>query len=261
MTPDEDDGTRVLALIEEHHDSLRALLTEEQYELLLVRLRALAETPAEISVEVRRAFQLVRRCLVDLPYDHPVRQAVDSVRLVATATDVQPMVLRTADLLARLAAGPPLSAREPEPGAVPGAAAGLPAPREQEPSAPPVCLLTTEQIIAAAERRLLGAPTLSAGEVRTRYGGSAPPPELIRLADPDRGDRYPEFQFRPGDGAPYDVVLEVNRVLLAHEDPWGAADWWLSGNTWLGGGPPAGLLGVRPDRDLVGAAIALVEGE
>lgn len=50
-------------------------------------------------------------------------------------------------------------------------------------------------------------------------------------------------------------------MLLADADPWGAADWWLSGNAWLGGGPPAALLGIRPDRELVGAAVALVEGD
>ncbi|ADI03661.1 hypothetical protein SBI_00540 [Streptomyces bingchenggensis BCW-1] len=230
MTSGEDSGTRVLGLIGEHLDSIRAQLTDEQYQLLLTRLRALADTPPDDSRAVRRAFQAVRLCLVPLPFDHPVREALDSVRLVATAPVSRPVVLRTRDLLARLTAEPP---RPPD----------------------------TAAVIAAVERRLLRTPALSAAEVRGRYRGSAPPPELIRLADPDLGDRYPEFQFRPGGGAPYEVVLEVNRVLLADADPWGAADWWLSGNAWLGGGPPVALLGVRPDRELVGAAVALVEGD
>ncbi|GHC81050.1 hypothetical protein [Streptomyces flavofungini] len=228
MTPGEDNGTRVLRLIDEHLDSIRDRLTDEQYDLLLTRLRALADTPAGDARAARRAFQAVRLSLVPLPFDHPVREALDSVRLVATAPVGDRVVLRTRDLLARLAATP----------------------------APP----DTAAIIAAVEDRLLHAPALSAAEVRTRYRGAAPPPELIRLTDPELGDRYPEFQFAPGGGAPYDVVLEVNRVLLADADPWGAADWWLSGNPWLGGGPPAALLGIRPDRDLVGAAVALVEG-
>ncbi|MGW3203807.1 hypothetical protein [Streptomyces sp. NPDC001135] len=230
MTPGEDSGTRVLGVIDEHHDSIRAQLTDEQYQLLLTRLRALADTPPDDLRAVRRAFQAVRHCLVPLPFGHPARKALEAVRLVGTAPVGPPAVLRTRDLLARLAAGPP----------------------------PPP---DTAAVIAAVERRLLHAPALSADEVRTRYRGSAPPPELIRLADPDLGDRYPEFQFRPGGGAPYEVVLEVNRVLLADADPWGAADWWLSGNAWLGGGPPAALLGIRPDRELVGAAVALVEGD
>ncbi|MGN5376548.1 hypothetical protein ACQ4WX_00180 [Streptomyces lasalocidi] len=52
----------------------------------------------------------------------------------------------------------------------------------------------------------------------------------------------------------------VNRLLLAQEDPWGAADWWLSGNLWLGG-RPAALLGRLPDDLLVGAASAMLEGD
>ncbi|MFF5442129.1 hypothetical protein [Streptomyces achromogenes] len=225
MNPGEDGGTQVLALIEEHRDSIRALLTEEQYELLLTRLRALADTAPDDDRAVRRALQAVRHCLVPLPFGHPVRKALDSVRLVAAPPAGGPVVSRSRDLLDRLTPGPP-----PPPG--------------------------TPAIIAAAERRLLRVPALSATEARARCDGSAPPPELIRL-----GDRYPEFQFRPGDGTPYEVVLEVNRVLLADADPWGAADWWLSGNEWLDGGSPAALLGVRPDRELVVAAVALVEGD
>ncbi|MDW6056827.1 hypothetical protein SAZ11_00260 [Streptomyces sp. FXJ1.4098] len=173
MTPGEDSGTRVLGLIGEHLDSIRAQLTEEQYQLLLTRLRALADTPPDDSRAVRRAFQAVRLCLLPLPFDHPVREALDSVRLVATAPVSLPVVLRTQELLARLTAG----------------LASPPAP-----PAPP----DTAAIIAAVEHRLLRTPALSAAEVRGRYRGSAPPPELIRLADPDLGDRYPEFQFEPG---------------------------------------------------------------
>ncbi|MFF0017376.1 hypothetical protein [Streptomyces sp. NPDC005374] len=230
MTPGEDSGTRVLDLIDEHLDSIRAALPDGQYQLLLKRLRALADTPPDDARAVLRAFQAVRLCLLPLPFGHPVREVLDSVRLVATVPVGRPLVLGTQDLLARLTAAPP----------------------------PPP---DTAAIIAAVERRLLKAPALSAAEVRVRYGGAPPPPELIRLADPELGDRYPQFQFPPGDGTPYEVVLEVNRVLLADADPWGAADWWLSGNAWLGGPPPAHLLGLLPDRELVDAAVALVEGD
>lgn len=229
MNPGADNGARMLGLIEEHLDSIRDLLTDEQYDLLLTRLRALADTPSGDARAARRAFQAVRLALVPLPFDHPVREALDSVRLVATAPVGDLVALRTRDLLDRLTTAP----------------------------APPP---DTAAVIAAVEHRLLRAPALSAAEIRTRYRGAAPPPELIRLTDPELGDRYPEFQFEPGGGAPYDVVLEVNRVLLADADPWGAADWWLSDNPWLGGGPPATLLGIRPDRELVGAAVALTEG-
>ena len=229
MTPEDDGGTTVLGLIDQHHDSIRAELTDEQYQLLLARLRALADTPPEDSRAVRRAFQAVRRSLIELPFDHPARAAVDSVRLVPTAPVGRPLVVGTRELLARIGATPP-----PPPG--------------------------TAAIIAAVERRLLRAPALSAAEVSGRYGGAPPPPELIRLADPERGDRYPEFQFAPGEGTPYAVVLEVNRLLLADADPWGAADWWLGDNAWLGE-PPAALLGRFRDDELVGVAEALVEGD
>jgi hypothetical protein len=229
MTPAEDSGTRVLGLIDAHLDSIRTALTDDQYQLLLVRLRTLADTPPDDSRAVLRAFQAVRLCLLPLPFGHPVREVLDSVRLVATAPVSQPLVLGTQDLLARLTAAPP----------------------------PPP---DTAAIIAAVERRLLQAPALSAAEVRTRYSGAPPPPELIRLADPELGDRYPQFQFPPGDGTPYEVVLKVNRVLLADADPWGAAEWWLSGNEWLGRSPVS-LLGRLRDDELVGAAVALVEGD
>ncbi|WP_420882484.1 hypothetical protein [Streptomyces barkulensis] len=111
-----------------------------------------------------------------------------------------------------------------------------------------------------APDELLRAPALSADEARARCAGAAPPPELIRLPDPELGDRYPRFQFAADGGTPHEVVLEVNRLLLADIDPWGAAAWWLSANTWLDG-TPAALLGRLPDRRLVEAAAALVEGD
>jgi len=249
MTTGEDGGETVLALVDEHLDSIRAGLTDDEYELLLARLRALADAPPDDAKAVRRAFQGVRLCLLPLAYDHPAREAVDSVRFTGAAAVGPPAVLRTQALLARLAAGPP-DPGSPGPGD-PSGPGDPPAPQR----AP-----DTAAIIAAAERRLLRAPALSAAEARARCGGATPPPELIRLAHPDLGERYPEFQFRSG-GGPYGVVLEVNRVLLAHADPWGAADWWLGANAWLGGGPPAALLGVRPDGDLVDAALALVEAD
>ncbi len=231
MTTGADGGADVLGLVEEHLDSIHDRLTDEEYELLLTRLRALADTPPDDARAVRRAFQGVRLGLLPLPFDHPVRAGLDAFRLTPTAPDRRLAVERTRALLARLAAGPP------DPPRSPGTAA----------------------VIAAAERRLLRVPALTAAEARTRCGG-APPVELIILVDPDRGDRYPEFQFEPGDG-PYGVVLQINRVLHADADPWGAADWWLTANTWLDGGPPAAALGVRPDADLVDAAVALVAAD
>ncbi|MCL7375940.1 hypothetical protein [Streptomyces sp. 35G-GA-8] len=218
----------LLGLIGEHRDSIRESLDDEQHELLLARVRALADTAQDNNRAVARALQGVRLALLQLPYDHPVQQALDSVRLVGASAG-SPTVLVARELLTRLAGAPSLS---PE----------------------------TAAIVAAVRRRLLRTPSLSAEEARARFAGAAPPLEVIRLADPERGDRYPDFQFPADDGTPHGVVLQVNRILLAETDPWGAADWWLSGNTWLGG-PPASLLGALPDQQLVGAAAALVEGD
>jgi hypothetical protein len=221
---------RLLALIGEHRDSIREAMDDEQHRLLLTRLTALAGTPPDDDRAVRRALQGVRLALLPLALDHPVREEMDSPRLVA-APPGPSAVAGARELMTWLA--PPSPAPEPTPGPAAGTDAG--------------------------QDELLRAPALSAAEARARCGG-APPAELIRLADPRDGDRYPEFQFGAAGGSPYDVVLEVNRLLLADIDPWGAATWWLSGNTWLGG-TPARLLGRLPDHRLVGAATALVEGE
>ncbi|MFE2941435.1 hypothetical protein ACFXKG_20580 [Streptomyces sp. NPDC059255] len=233
-----DDGTgasrggteRLLALIGEHRDTVRDALDDEEYALLLARLAALADAASDDTRAVRRALQGVRLALLPLPLDHPVRVALDSVRLVA-APPGPSAVAGARELMARLVIP------EPSPGTADGGADG-----------------------DSAQDQLLRAPALSGDEARARCGDTAPPPELIRLTDAGGGDRYPEFQFGTGDGSPCAVVLEVNRVLLADIDPWGAAAWWLSGNSWLGG-TPASLLGRLSDRELVGAATALAEGD
>ncbi len=51
------------------------------------------------------------------------------------------------------------------------------------------------------------------------------------------------------------MVLAVNRLLAARDDPWGVADWWLGGNAWLAD-VPAELLGEVDDEVLVRAARA-----
>ncbi|AZQ38074.1 hypothetical protein EJ357_35295 [Streptomyces cyaneochromogenes] len=221
----ESSAGRLLALIGEHRTTIREALDDEQYTVLLARLGALTEAAPDDDRAVRRALQGVRLALLRLPFDHPVRVVLDRTRLVAAPPEPA-TVAGARELMALLSSSP-----SPSPG-----------PEATTPDQP------------------LLAPALSAEEARARCGGAAPPPELIRLADPQGGDRYPEFQFAAGSGTPYQVVLEVNRLLLADIDPWGAAAWWLSGNTWLGG-TPASLLGRLPDEQLVGAATALVEGD
>lgn len=237
----------LLALIGEHRDSIRAELDDEQHALLLARLTALAEAASDDTMAVRRALQGVRLALRPLPFGHPVREAFDGSRLMAAPPG--PAAVTEALALIGLMAAPDPTPADPDP--APGPAPG-PAPA---PAATPL-------VGAGGDREpdpLLREPAFSAAEATARCGG-APPPELIRLPDPPNGDRYPRFQFPTGGGTPHEVVLEVNRLLLADIDPRGAASWWLGGNTWLGG-TPASFLGRLPDHELVGAATALVEGE
>ncbi|WP_308298756.1 hypothetical protein [Streptomyces sp. GESEQ-35] len=86
-------------------------------------------------------------------------------------------------------------------------------------------------------------------------------PRLIALSDEDGRRRVPLFQFEAGT-MPWQVVLEVNDILRADTDPWGAADWWLSRTTWWPD-PPAELLGRRRDTELLGGAreLAAMDGE
>ncbi|MFE1555145.1 hypothetical protein ACFW6V_09145 [Streptomyces sp. NPDC058734] len=225
----------LLALIGEHWESIRAALDDEQHALLLTRLTALAEAPADDTMAVRRALQGIRLALRPLPFGHPVRVLVDGSRLMAAPPG--PAAVTEALALLSLMTAPEPAPAGPAPAATHAAGAGD--GRGPDP--------------------LLREPALSAAEATARCGG-VPPSELIRLADPPNGDRYPRFQFPAGGGTPHEVVLEVNRLLLADIDPRGAASWWLGANTWLGG-PPVSLLGLLPDHELVGAAAALVEGE
>ncbi|MEE1824020.1 hypothetical protein PUR61_17755 [Streptomyces sp. BE20] len=230
-----DDGTggrggrsanRLVGLIHTHRDTVRERLGEELYAVLVVRVEALAAVAPDDEMGWRRALQGVRLALLPLPFDHPVRVSLDSFRQVA-APPGPASVAEVRELLAWLSA--------PAAGAADPGEAG----RDGHP--------------------LLDAPSFSAAQARDRCGGP-PPPELIRVPNARSGDRYPQFQFGADGGVPHRVVLEVNRLLLADVDPWGAGTWWLSENSWLGG-VPASLLGRLPDHRLVGAATQLVEGE
>ncbi|MGW1878787.1 protein kinase domain-containing protein [Streptomyces sp. NPDC001975] len=79
--------------------------------------------------------------------------------------------------------------------------------------------------------------------------------DLILLTDDQNTEHIPAFQLDPVSGTPYPVVMEINRLLSADEDPWGAADWWLGSNVWLDAAP-ARLLGTGVDDALLSAARA-----
>lgn len=162
-----------------------------------------------------------------LPADHPVRRALAKGYMLASSPRVSPAL---AAALRDRAAAP-----------------GQP-PRDDPPS-PAV-------ILRAVRQRLLSAPALT--EEQTRQRGADPDdPRLIALRGPGGQWQWPVFQFGPG-GGPLPVVLAVNEVLGAAEDPVAAADWWLSRNGWLGT-RPSELIGAVPDERLLRAARAATE--
>ncbi|MCA1219539.1 hypothetical protein [Streptomyces sp. 8L] len=113
-------------------------------------------------------------------------------------------------------------------------------------------------VLGAVRDRLLAEPAVAPDTVGARGpdpGGSG----LIRLPGPGGRPRLPLFQFDEG-LSPRSVVLDVNRLLGADADPWGVADWWLSGNAWLGTAP-ARLLGSGQDGRLLDAARLLKEAD
>jgi len=75
------------------------------------------------------------------------------------------------------------------------------------------------------------------------------------VGDFDRQVQLPAFQFGPS-GAPWPVVREINELLDAADDPWGAACWWADPHERLGAAP-AGLLG-RDQDDLLRLAATTV---
>ncbi|GAB2719708.1 hypothetical protein [Kitasatospora kifunensis] len=225
MTPE-----ALLSLLREHWDEVSAALGEQGRALLLTRLRSLAEARGDERA-TKRALHGVKLALFPLPLEHPVRLALDGTRLVAADSHPAPQAAR--ELLDWLATSIDLA---PQPTSV-----------SDDPSA---------VIIADAQRRLLAAPALGTTEVESlQISGNG----LIRLLDAAGEPRFPAFQFAT-DGSPLPVVTRINGLLLAERDPWGAADWWLAGNSWLGG-TPAQLLGLVSDELLTAAALALTEGD
>lgn len=105
---------------------------------------------------------------------------------------------------------------------------------------------------------LLAAPALS-GQQAHDLGIDPGMPGLIRLAPPDGRPRIPAFQFDQA-GHPIPVVLTINRLLDADDDPFGVADWWLGRNAWLGD-VPSDLIGRVEDALLIRAAQAEFPGE
>ncbi|MET9604688.1 hypothetical protein ABZZ17_06415 [Streptomyces sp. NPDC006512] len=140
-------------------------------------------------------------------------------------------------------------------------AGASPAPPPHGYRALELCLLLVDgnpmvgPVLGPVRDRLLAAPAIPAEAEGEEGAGD---PGLIVLTDVDGRRRLPAFQFEAA-ALPWAVVREVNGLLGAACDPWGAADWWLSANAWTGTAPAA-LLGRGRDPELLGAARTLGEG-
>ncbi|MEU8147476.1 hypothetical protein [Nonomuraea sp. NPDC048901] len=179
--------------------------------------RAIAEEIAE---------DLADRLRKQLPHDHPFVEALSGPVERWAPTPAR----RAKDLAAWLRLADPLRAR----------LVGGP-------------VTTADEVDRAAVSELLAAPALRADEL-TANGQDPEDPGLIRLEDADGSPCWPAFQFA-GDGSPLPIVLSINQILEAADDPFGAAGWWLGDNGRLGGAP-ARLIGRLPDERLLAAARA-----
>ncbi|CDR16365.1 hypothetical protein [Streptomyces iranensis] len=218
----------LLELLRRHLPEIRASLTAAQFSGFqdsVLRLRA-AEDDARA---MRGAVRQVRLALLPLPREMELRRKLDQFRSGGAAPSaVLPDTDRLAELI-RLLDSVNWPALDPE----------------------------SAEIARAVRQRLLTAPARGPEQLTGTAAEDPTGAGLIRLSDPERGDRYPEFQFDPDTGEPRPVVQRINRMLLSDQDPWGAADWWLGGNTWLRDAPAA-LVGRVPDARLTEAAAALI---
>jgi hypothetical protein len=164
-----------------------------------------------------------------LPAEHPVRRALatDRDRLKISAG----WAPATASLAARMASTGELSLSIP------------------------LASNSPSQVREAAAAWVLAEPAVSPDQVRG-WGTDPDSAALIRLSHPRGEVQLPAFQFA-ADGLPHPVVITINLMLGAAEDPWGVADWWLGRNAWLGVAPVE-VIGHAEDKILIDAARAAV---
>ncbi|WP_329461504.1 hypothetical protein [Streptomyces sp. NBC_01431] len=101
----------ILASIRAHWPDIRCALDDEQRELLIARLEALALASADERA-VRRSVQGVRLALLAPPPSHLVRSALDGTRLVGPSVAAPTLTEAARELHAWLTALPPDTATE-----------------------------------------------------------------------------------------------------------------------------------------------------
>ena len=215
--------------IHEHWADLSGQLDDEAREELVELLADVESDPAAAARDLREVVKPF------VPPGHPAREALTPTGVRYQPTAVAPSAAQDAErLLTSLRA---LRGRVL-------AAPGAPDPSESSPPYRP----------DADDAWLLAEPALPAGLTGR---GTAHDDYVIVLSDENDAEHIPAFQFDPESGAPYPVVIEINRLLSADVDPWGAADWWLGPNLWLRMAP-ARLLGTGADDALLSAAEAVL---
>ncbi|MFF9062490.1 hypothetical protein ACF09K_27935 [Streptomyces sp. NPDC014882] len=273
------DANELLALLVRHRRELRQWLDEDQYRHFLAmteRLREVGDDPerarmavmaivrslwpvpdeAGVLAELLHANHRSIATETIVPTPEAVLAALEELYAAPAAGEADRPDATGADRATRIGPAHPVADGPAHPVADGFAHPGPVEPAHPDPAGPdpadPVAA-----VLAAARRRLLAVPCRAAAPAGSTAAGEGPA-DVIVLADPQDGPRSPDFQFDPDTGRPREIVVRINRILLADRDPWGAADWWLGRNSWLGG-PPASLLGRVPDDRLADAALALVE--
>jgi hypothetical protein len=108
-------------------------------------------------------------------------------------------------------------------------------------------------LVAEARAAILSAgPMLAPAEVAALLGETWPSRGLNLIALPleSGGVGFPAFQFDAEAGMVRAIVLEINDLLGARQDPWGAASFWTQPDARLEARPPADLLGTAHEPDL-----------
>jgi hypothetical protein len=245
--PGREPGDPLLRAIAAHWAEIRALASDEQWE----RIRALVAGTAE--PDPREAYAALADELGDiLPPEHEISVIMRTGVMYAPATDpatADAQMLEELWRLSDLVLDPGESAWRAghDPDADSGAGSGTRVRRE-----------TLDDFDRLVETRLLSLPALTPHDARQR-GVDPDDARLIRLPRSGLPPEFqlPAFQFAPA-GDPWDIVMEVNQMLDAADDPWGVACWWVDPHGRLGDAP-ADLLGREQDGLIRRAARAVLE--
>lgn len=104
-----------------------------------------------------------------------------------------------------------------------------------------------DEVERAAEQRIWNVPMRPLPETRTSR-------EYLVILERDGRELAPAFQL-DREGRVLQTAAEVNRLLDASEDPWGAASWWLTPHAALHA-IPADALRTGEEQNVLAAAVA-----